>query len=267
MKSREVLKLFGAEGKKLKIEIIDPDSHPERAELKNVSAYETVILEYKGRETRVIQPSEEDLINSLMRVTRDISPAICFSTGHAEADPEVEDKGGLSMLKSYLEQENFQIRKILLTAEGIPEDCRLLVVAGPRGPFQEWEVAAINRYMGKGGDAIFLLDPFVFTNLENLMAGLGLELRTGVVVDPDNYMVGMDSVGLSPVASKFGNHDITTELQGKLVAFPRVRPLGIVDKPDLEGKWVPLVYSSDKSYVETDMEDALQIRPDVQDHG
>ena len=65
---QEVLKLFGAEDKKLKIEIIDPYSHPERAELKNVSAYETVILEYKGRETRVIQPSEEDLINSLMRV-------------------------------------------------------------------------------------------------------------------------------------------------------------------------------------------------------
>jgi ABC-type uncharacterized transport system involved in gliding motility auxiliary subunit len=251
---REVLKLFGTEDKKLKIEIIDPDSHPERAELKNVSAYETVILEYQGREARVIQPTEEDLINSLIRVTRDTSPVICFSTGHAEADPEVQDKGGLSMLKDYLEQENFKIRKILLTAEGIPEDCRLLVVAGPRGPFQDWEVAAIDRYMGKGGDAIILVDPFVFTNLENLMAGLGLELRTGVVVDPENYMVGMDSVGLSPVASKFGNHEITTELQGKLVAFPRVRPLGILDKPDLQGRWTPLVYSSDKSYVETDYE-------------
>ena len=85
------------------------------------------------------------------------------------------------------------------------------MAAGPRGPFQQREVAAIDRYMGKGGDAIFLLDPFVFTNLENLMAGYGLDLKPGVVVDPENYMVGMDSVGLSPVASKFGVHDITTE--------------------------------------------------------
>jgi len=253
-KVKSLLKLFLKESNKLELEIIDPDRHPERAEAKSISTYGTVIFEFKGRETRVVEPVEEDIINSLIRVTREQSPVIYFVTGHGEADPEAEDKGGMSLLKGYLEHENFDVRKLQLAPEGVPSDARLLVVAGPRGPFQGWEVAEIDRYLSKGGDAILMFDPLVFTNFEELLLNYGLELGQGVVVDQENYMADMDSIGLSPVTGKFTSHSLVEGLHGKLVVFPRVRPLRLLTRPDLAGKWSPLVYSSDKSFVETDVE-------------
>jgi len=253
--ARQRLKLFEKESPgKLKIEIIDPDRHPEQAETRSVSAYGTVIFEYNRREVRGVDPNEEEILNSLIRVTRSISPVIYFIKGHLEADPETEDKGGMSLFKHYLEQENFQVKKLEIPADGVPQDACLVVVAGPRAPFQNWEVQAIDRYLGKGGDAVFLLDPFMFTNLEGLLQNYGLVLGNGVVVDDVNYLVGMDTMGLSPVASKFeSTHEITQDMQGKRVTFLRVRPLSIIEDATGNRKWDPLVYSSDKSFVETDL--------------
>lgn len=253
-KIRQKFDLFVKEKPDLEIEYIDPDRHPEQAEGRSVNAYGTVIFEYRHQEVRMINPNEEDILNSLIRVTREQSLVIYFIKGHGEADPEVEDKGGMSMFKHYLEQENFQVRKLEIPADGIPADAQLVVVAGPRAPFQNWEVQEIDRYLGKGGDAVFLLDPFVYTNLENLLYNYGLELLNGVVVDDVNYLVGMDAIGLSPIANKFDMHEITQDLGGKRVTFPRVRPLKILKEPELGGMWNPLVRSSENSFVETDLD-------------
>jgi len=253
--TKQLLRLFQEQSNKLKVEVIDPDRHPQMAEAKSVDTYGTVIFEYGKRETRVVDPGEEEILNSLIRVTRPQSWLIYFTTGHGEADPDQEDKGGMSLLKHYLEQENFIIKKLQIPAEGIPADARVLVIAGPRGLFQDWEVNEIDRYIGKGGDAVFLLDPFVPTNLEFMFYNSGLELLNGAVVDEENYMVGMDAIGLSPVVSKFAKDNVMTmELDGKLAVFPRVRPLRILGSPDSGGYWVPLVFSSDKSFVETNLE-------------
>jgi len=252
--TKQLLKLFGEKDEKLKIETIDPDRHPELAEARSVGDYGTVIFEYQGREARAYDVSEEDIINSLVRVTRETSPVIYFLAGHGEADPEAQDKGGLSMIKGFLDHENFQIRKLQLTPEGVPEDARMIVIAGPRGPYQNWEVAQIDRYLGKGGDAILMLDPFVFTNFEQMIFGYGLELSPGIVVDQENYMAGMDAMGLSPVTSRFGGHESTAQLQGKLVVFPRARPLRITPQAELSGSWAPLAVTADSAWVETDAE-------------
>jgi ABC-type uncharacterized transport system involved in gliding motility auxiliary subunit len=258
-RTRQGLKLFEKEApEKLKIETIDPDRHPEQAEAKSISTYGTVIFEYQQREVRAVEPNEEEILNSLIRVTRAQSPVVYFITGHGEADPTVQDKGGMSMLKHYLEQENLQVKKIEMPTSGVPDDASLLVIAGPRAPFQNWEVQELDRWLGKGGDAVFLLDAFVFTNLEGLLENYGLGLGNGVVVDDVNYMVGMDVIGLSPVTSKFAVHEITQGMEGKRVTFPRVRPLAIINEQKAQGKWDPLVYSSANSFVETDLDQLIK---------
>jgi len=252
---KQLLKLYTRESEKLKLELIDPDKQPVLAEAKGVNTYGTIIFEYQGRENRITDVREESITNALIKITQNISPVVYFITGHGEADPEQDDKGGYSLIKRFLEDQNYQVRKLQLSAEGVPEDASLIVIAGPRGPFAAGEVMAIDKYLGMGGDAIFLLDPVVFTNLEKLLEGYGLEVGAGIIVDPVNHLIGMDSIGLTPVAGKFASdEEITRNLLGKLLAFPRARPLRILGSGEKEGVWKPLVYTAQSSYVETDLE-------------
>ncbi len=267
---RQLLKLYQGESKKVKLEIIDPDRHPELAEAKGINTYGTIVFDYQGQQTRITEPQEDRITNSLLRVSRKTSWVIYFITGHGEADPETEDKGGLSMFKKFLEDENFQVKKLQITSQGIPPEACLIVIAGPRMPYQPGEVEAIDHYLGKGGDAVFLLDPGVFSNLENMLIGYGIEPLPGIVIDQVQYLVGMDAMGLAPVANNFDQQsEITKTLKGKLAAFPRVRPLKIMGGAERPGKWTPLVYSSATSYEETDLETLFKYgraRQDPADH-
>jgi len=266
---RQLLKLYQRESKKIKLEIIDPDRHPEKAEAKGINTYGTIIFDYLGQETRITEAREDRITNSLIKVSRQESRVIYFISGHGEADPEAEDKGGLSLLKQSLEDENYQVKKLQITSEGIPPDARLIVIAGPRIPYQAGEIEAIDKYLGKGGDAIFLLDPVVITNLEGLMRGYGVEPLAGIVVDPVHYLTGMDAVGLTPVVNTFDpGHEITRTLKGKLAAFPRVRSFQIIGGSEREGKWMPLAYSSSTSFLETNLEGLFKsgrAHPDPED--
>ncbi len=265
---RTLLELYDKESDKIKVKYIDPDRHPELAEAHSVKEYGTIIFKRGERETRITDANEERITNSLIKLSSTHSWIIYFITGHGEADPDVKDKSGYSMLRQYLEDEGFQVKKLRIPPEGIPEDARLIVIAGPRAPYHPAEVTAIDKYLGKGGDAVFLLDPIIRTNLEPLLQSYGLLLGNGVVVDPVNYLAGMDAVGLSPVCNEFDKHEITAELKGKLVVFTRARPLKIVENPEVAGIWTPLVYSSKDSFMETDLKGLFEhgkVHKDPQD--
>lgn len=257
--ARQLLKLYQAESKNFKLRIIDPDRHPELAEAKSISSYGTIVFEFEGQKTRTTDASEDRITNSLLRVSRKESYEIYFISGHGEADPEDGSKGGLSMMKQVLEDQNFKVNKLEITSKGIPESARLIVIAGPRLPYQNWEIQAIDHYLGKGGDAIFLLDPFIYTNLERMLSGYGAEVMPGMVIDTVHYLVGMDAVGLTPVVNNFQlYHQITMELKGKLVAFPRTQALKLLGSKERSGSWTPLVYSSDTSFLETDLDGLIR---------
>ena len=259
--ARQLLQLYQNQSPRIKLEFIDPDRHPELAEASGISTYGTVVFDYQGQRTRIVDPREDRVSGALIKVSRKESWAIYFITGHGEADPEQQDKGGMSLIKQYLESQNYQVKPLQISAQGIPEDARVIVAAGPRMPYQQVEIEAIDHYLGKGGDAIFMLDPMVPTNLEALLQGYGAAPLVGIVIDPVNYLTGMDAVGLTVVANTFDpNHEITRELKGKLVAFPRTQALRITAGPEQAGKWIPLVYSSASSFLETNLEEFRQGR-------
>jgi hypothetical protein len=90
-----------------------------------------------------------------------------FLYGHGENDPgnpsaEREDLGntGCSKLAAILKQDinSDWARLSLLGTNGIPSDCQLLILAGPRkGEFLPEEVAKIGDYLQKGGRLLALL--------------------------------------------------------------------------------------------------------------
>src|SRR4029077_14907207 len=131
-----------------------------------------------------------DIANGILRVSRSATQLVCFLDGHGEPDPfsleshdhiegaaghthglgakyVVHERHGMGKARHALETLNYKVEKVLLMqrARGL-EGCALLVVAGPKAALLPREVEAVRAYLAGGGNAFFMLDPFVTTGLE-----------------------------------------------------------------------------------------------------
>jgi len=150
--------------------------------------------------------NEEQLTNAIIRVTRE-RRKVYFLTGHGEYD--IFDKGdkGLSALGELLESNNMGTKNVMVGIEGgIPEDCDVLIIAGPKNPLTEKETAILKAYLEKGGDALFLIEHMPVTTpdkplteeeklknptLNNILNEWGVEMGDDIVVDLNNH-IGAD---------------------------------------------------------------------------
>jgi hypothetical protein len=99
---------------------------------------------------------------------------------------EQERNVGLSELKRLLEGRKFQVKPLALKPgdSSIPNDARMVIVAGPKVPFQDYAVKAFRDYLGRrGGKMIFLFDvnpgadgKMVPTGLEQLLKEYNVEV-------------------------------------------------------------------------------------------
>lgn len=139
---------------------------------------------------------EQKITSAILEVLEGKRAKLYFLSGHAESSPDDTDKAGLSSLTSLLRQKNHEVAELKVAqGEEVPDDCALLVVAGPRRPLTDVEVASVRRYLERGGDAIVCLDP-VFARSQAgptqfMSSGLeGLLKERGVLVE-DRYLVAL----------------------------------------------------------------------------
>ncbi len=127
-------------------------------------------------ETAVQTVSEESASNS----AADEPKVLYFLMGHNMA--------GCGMrFTTELTQAGFLSRKLDLTEAGeVPEDVSLLLICGPLTDIGEEEENALEAYAGAGGDLMVFLDgdAMVLPNLEKLLAGYGVAVVNGVLLDP-----------------------------------------------------------------------------------
>lgn len=240
---------------KVSVEMIDPDRRPELAEQYNITAYNTVRLQYGDNFSSVTQPSEESITNAIIKVTRTTRDTICVIEGHGEPDIEDEEgANGLSQMKTALTSENYEVKKILLASlEKVPEECSAVVVAGPKRPFLEHEIAALKAYLDGGGRALFMLAPQQSPELRDFLAGWGVKVGDDVVVDQVVRLFQGPALGLAPLVDTYDNtHEITRELKGRTI-FPMTRSVAsdTAGKPGL--KVTEIVQTSPSSWAETDL--------------
>jgi ABC-type uncharacterized transport system involved in gliding motility auxiliary subunit len=263
--ARRRLELYRERSDKIKLDLIDPDRHPEVVAKKGIEFLEagSIIFEYKGQTTLITQREEADITNALIKVTREESPVVYFLTGHGEADIEDKDKSGISILADALRHQNYRLEKLIL-AERVPEDAAALIIAGPRFPIPGTELDALDYFITQGGHVIFLLDPLFtrsyqpfITRLEPFLQGYGIIPASGIVVDP-SFSYRRDVLGLSPICKEFQEHPVTQGLENKIVVFPQPRPLFQVTEGPEAGTWTDLVFTSDKSFLETNARELFE---------
>lgn len=267
----ERYELMAAHSGQVTIEFHDPTLNPAQARLLGVQFAGTAVMQSEDRKLQVHGSTETDIANGILRVSQGAKQLVCFLEGHGEADPfsmeshdhlegaagdhshglgaqyVLHERHGLAKARHSLEALNYRVEKRTLVQRNLDlAACALLIVAGPKTALLPAEVEAIRAYLAVGGNAFFMLEPFVPTGLEPVIRDYGVVLDDTIVLDhASHYWADVSA----PAVTTYNRHRITRDLP--LTFYPGARSLS--PTPDrVPGVAVtPIVSASKNSYGET----------------
>ena len=106
-----------------------------------------------------------------------------------------------------------------------PADAAAVLVAGPRRPFLDPEVAALRAYAGRGGHLGIFVEPESDAGLDPLLAALGVEAGNDMIVDPNPLSRLAGATPVMPVLQATTAHPVSEPLAEVGVVFPTARSL------------------------------------------
>ena len=263
----ELYELIARQTSRITVEFFDPMLQPAQARLFGVNFAGTAVMESEGRRLQVNGGSEVDIANGILRVSQAAIQRVCFLDGHGEPDPfsleshdhlegtashshglgaryVLHERHGMAKARHALETLNYAVEKVSLLRGGDSlAGCAVLVVAGPKVSLLPAEVAAVRAFLGNGGNALFMLDPFVQTGLESVVEEYGIRVDDDIVIDEASHFWADVS---SPAVSDYNRHQITRDLP--LTFFPGARSLSPTARRPDGTSVLPLVNSSKNSW-------------------
>ncbi len=257
---RDRLNEFSYQSSKVSTEYVDPDREPTRAKAAQISAYGTVLVEYKGRTERVTTLGEQELTNALIKAVTGETRKVYFTQGHGEKNTTAADRLGYSAVTQALSADNYGVEPLILAQAGkVPADATVVIVAGPKTDFLQPELDALSAYMAKGGKVLMLLDPPENAKapaqplLVAFLHSWGIEAGADVVLDASGIgrLLGTDAS--VPVVAQYPPHPTTESLSGVMTAFPFARSMAPVDG-GVDGHTAqPILETSAQSWAEKDI--------------
>ena len=232
---RDRLDEYTYQSKQVSTEYIDPEKRPGLAQQLGVTALNTVVFEYKGRNEKVNSEGEQELTNGLIKVIQGRQPKVYFTQGHGEKDTATADRGGYSAINTSLTSGNFVVEKTVLAQQGkVPDDADVVIVAGPKTDFLAPEIDALKAYLAKGGKLLVMLDPVLKADqpqpaaLQGLLKEWGIDADNDIVLDVSGMgrLLGTDES--VPVAASYPAHPITENFQ-LMTAYPLARSMTPVE--------------------------------------
>lgn len=254
-KVTDLLKSYTYNSPKIKFYAIDPDRHPEMAKQFKIQQINTLHLAYGKESTNVMDPTEENITNAMIKLTKATKKNLYFLTGHGE--PKLDDREnsqGFAAAKEALENENYLVQELLLsTQEKVPMEASLLIIAAPEKPLLAHELQAIENYLKSGGRLLVLLPS---TGSETLKASLkewGVEIGDDLVVDQVIRLFAGPSLGIEPIADTYNTaHPITRDFKERTI-FPMVRSVSTRSSSKDGIEVTSLIQTSPASWAEKDL--------------
>jgi len=231
-------------GKMFSYEFFDLDKKPLLAEEYKIDRYNTVIIQCGEKREHLNLPDESALTNAIVKVMRLEDKIVYFTTGHGEKSITESTPPALSATtaKEAVEKEVYTVKELDLAREtaGVPSDCTVLVVAGPKADFYPNELDSIRDYLNRGGAALFLLDPERCQTLATLLAEFGVVVGNDYVVDtnPVSQLFGGDY--LSPLVSAYSRtSEITKQMRVNIMlSLARSVMMGASLPDGVSGEWL-----------------------------
>ena len=231
----------------INIGFIDPREDPFAAKQAGVSVNGELVIELNGRTEKLKTLDEQDLTNLLIKLMRSDQQVITALVGHGEGDFSRQGSKDLSDLGKKLSSRGFQLN-ILNFASGqdIDPANAVLIIASPTVTLLPGEVNRIKRYLEKGGNLLWLLDYETSAGLSNIAQYLGINLPSGIVVDPSSRLQRMP-VAFS-IADTYADHP-TTKVMRINTVFPYSR--AILGGNSQSFTFTPLVEVAPQGWLET----------------
>jgi len=189
-------------------QFIDPDKDPILAEKFNVKTYSTSVVTYQDSHRKVTENTEKGITNAIVKLTRGQKvKTIYFLNLHGELDIDSLEPLGINLLRMNLEDANYKVSNLnLFQSDGVPEDCTILAVVGPKKDLESSELISIRDYLSNEGNLLVFIDPQSAPKLCSLLAEYGIIVGDDFIIDPNGY----ENI-LQPVIETYPSHEITED--------------------------------------------------------
>lgn len=250
----DLMSEFKYAGSRVSYERIDPQQKPEVARQYNVQRMGETIVAAGDRIERPQNTDEQDLINAIMKVTRDKLKTICFVDGHGEKDLSGSDAEGFGSMDKALKNENYETKTVnLVSSNQVPSECSVLIVAGPKKTLFPQEAAMIGKFLDEGGKVFLMIDP-------ETDPGVGDVLKAWNIVAGNDTVIDVSGVGrlfgtgpAVPLVGNYGSHPITKDMTRTATFFPLARSVKTGDSAKGETLFTEILKTSDASWAETEL--------------
>lgn len=246
---------------------VDPERQPALTEKLGVNEAETIHLSYeveagKPRESKVTRDiTEESLVNAILKLTRSAPHKAYYLQGHGEADLSDDKEGGFLFLKEAIQGENISVTPLELGgATQVPDDASMLLVLAPRHTLLATEKGAIENYLKRGGNVLFMAEPNTTNDVADLVRPLGIIVKNDMVVDQTLQLFAGPSLGVQPMVSTYGDHAITKNFNERTV-FSTVCSVRPAEQIPQGATVTTLATTSEASWAESDLKLLLSEDP------
>jgi ABC-type uncharacterized transport system involved in gliding motility auxiliary subunit len=232
--ARGILDRYKNLSSKIHVEYVDLRTQPMRAREYGVRFQGTAFVEEGSRREEAKSLDEQGLTGAFLKISKGVRK-VCFVNGSKEHPLDLTDGPGLSAFKTLLERDNYQAEAItLLDKNKVPDDCKVTVIAGPKGDYPANEVSALKAYVENGGRALFLLDPPLDFRGEHTAENAGLMSLLeswGVTLDKNLVLENTALTAIygpeNPPVNHYEDHPIVNDLKGSYTIMPLSRSLEV----------------------------------------
>lgn len=235
----------------LRLKFIDPVAQPKATREASIQTNGEMVINYRGRSEHLTTLNEQALTNLLMRLARSHERLVMFLDGHGERSLTGIANHDLGEFGKQLLQKGFKVNSLnLAIAQDVPKNANLLVITQPQVDLLPGEVAKLKRYLEKGGNLFWLIDPEPLHGLQPLAEFMGLTLTAGTVIDPAAQQLNAPPTWA--LGASYGPHAITRNFN-LITVFPYARQIAY-NEPK-EWHITPLIEAAPRGWVETNSPD------------
>ena len=245
----------GVDSSKINFKTIDPQKDPAQAKQHAITRFKETVVAYGSKSEKVETPQEESITNAILKVTREKNKVVYFLEGHNEGNiNDSQEAKGFASAKKAIESQNYEVKALNLGQKPeIPEDCSVLVIAGPQVALLPTEGPLIDKFVDSGGKVMLLQDPDKTAGLDDLLKKWKIGLDDDIVVDSSGIgqLLGMGPA--APLVTTYESHPITKDLTRSMTFFPFSRSVKTVENTGSAFSSTVLFKTSEASWGETNL--------------
>ncbi len=251
----DLLDNYRLQSKMLEIKLVDPLKNQQLVNQYAIETDGTTVLEFGQQKTTINTTNEEDVTNAILKVTSSKQATVYFMTGHGEPSIAGSDDRGFGGVVEQLKKSNYMVNELkdFASRPKVPDDCTVLVIAGPKGALLDHEIKGITDYLASGGRALILDDPQGDPSLSKVFAPYKVTVRNDIVVD-DQYFFPLADAAV-PLVSALPGTPVTKEFNFQMF-FALARSLEYKPGEGNKASFTPFAQTSQSSWGETDKKEA-----------